>query len=101
MYVNYKIVISCGGRERSRRAGCSSGCLQGRAAQLNSLLAQMYQISIETTVVIPDEVEVLAAKCINFAAPRIKAYRSHLKTLLQRCLEHLDNQDHDRDKSAT
>ncbi|KAF9730226.1 hypothetical protein PMIN04_012663 [Paraphaeosphaeria minitans] len=62
---------------------------------LEVLLAGMHQVSVEATMIAPGQVEDLAAKCIDFAAPRIKAYRSHLKPVLRRCLNHLDDQDHD------
>ncbi|OAG13191.1 uncharacterized protein CC84DRAFT_185325 [Paraphaeosphaeria sporulosa] len=58
------------------------------------LLGHMYQVSIEATAIVPEQVDDLGAKCIDFAVPRIKAYRNHLKPVLRRCLGHLDNQSH-------
>ncbi|KAF1972949.1 hypothetical protein BU23DRAFT_589890 [Bimuria novae-zelandiae CBS 107.79] len=59
------------------------------------LLSQIHQVSIDAAVISPEQVEDLAAKSIDFAARRIKAYRNHLKPVLRRCLDHLGSQDHD------
>jgi hypothetical protein len=64
---------------------------------LESLLARMQQVST-TTSIIPEEVDDLAVECIKFATPRIKKYKSHLRPLLRRCLQHLDKQDQEDGK---
>lgn len=67
---------------------------------LESLLTDMQQVSAKATVSVPVDGEDLAVKCITFAALRIKKYRSHLKPLLRRCLENLENKGDSDSKSA-
>ncbi|KAF2118104.1 hypothetical protein BDV96DRAFT_620140, partial [Lophiotrema nucula] len=61
---------------------------------LESLLIRMRQVSAAADISVPDQVEGLAAKCINFATPRIKKYKSHLSPLLRRCVSHLAKPEH-------
>ncbi|KAF2011501.1 hypothetical protein BU24DRAFT_426584 [Aaosphaeria arxii CBS 175.79] len=63
---------------------------------LESLLTKLYTIAFAKVSSKLMERENLIAKCINFAAPRIKKYRALLKNALKRCLDHLrtmENED--------
>jgi hypothetical protein len=54
---------------------------------LHSLLTQIMHVSAT-----PNTAEFtadLAYRCVNFAAPRIKKYRSHLRPLIRRCTAYL------------
>jgi hypothetical protein len=67
---------------------------------LKSLLVRIQHISATRVISASKEAEDLAAHCVNFAAPRIKKYRSHLKPLLRRCLEHLAKTEREDGKSS-
>lgn len=60
---------------------------------LKSLLIRIRQVAA-ASIPVPEQVEELAAKCINFATPRIKKYKSLLRPLLRRCQHHLTESGH-------
>ncbi|KAF1847301.1 uncharacterized protein K460DRAFT_425966 [Cucurbitaria berberidis CBS 394.84] len=57
---------------------------------LNSLLAKLSWTASQQSLPTSEGANGIAEQYINFAIPRIKKYRSHLKPVLRRCLEYLN-----------
>jgi hypothetical protein len=56
---------------------------------LESLLAELRDLSNTVGPGLPEEALRIASRCIHFATPRIKKYRSHLNPLLRKCQRYL------------
>ena len=54
---------------------------------LHSLFTQIMHVSATPNTA--EFIAHLAYRCVNFAAPRIKKYRSHLRPLIRRCTAYL------------